>query len=218
RSYRNVFNFTDAITHYKKAMEKVGGEEFNKIKSELEEIEKLEKFDTTTQHSIKENLDYYILLLEELCRNIENKYEQGEYVDFIARLFRFNEAFLRCIIEMETNIQTNNEEELKKYINEENLSKYFEERKIEIRRSTIVYKKIIEHLLKKKEKKDFLGKANDFIKKIDSINDIRNNSIAAHGFRGVAKKDLVEKGTPEPAEIKKLLELLKEEYLKKEHC
>lgn len=142
-------------------------------------------------------------LISELYYNLQIKYKKGEYVDFLGRIFRFEEAVLRFVIEKEEpNITTdidpdgynfkNYQESLKKV---EELIPYLET--YEFEGGKLGYDKpnipallaILEFMIKEKDR-GYLSKPCEGLKTLYKLTPLRNKSILGHGFNGVSLEDI----------------------------
>ncbi|MEM1513401.1 MAG: hypothetical protein QXE46_00800 [Candidatus Thermoplasmatota archaeon] len=199
--YRYLFDFKKAITHYKKIKESYSGIEKSEIENIINNLEKLEKHSSVDQFS----KDYFLLLialLDELFNNILIKFEEGNYIDFLGRIVRFNEASLKFIFEYTTKISTEKGakgfEEFKNYIeqNEELLESLQKDKINYSEPNTLVLRKVIGYLISKERDtklKEIMKIVKSLGDKLDTLNEIRNKSILGHGFCGVSEDTIKEK-------------------------
>ena len=184
----------------------------------LESNEPINKENNELNNELKENIEKYKLLIDLLIDNMKSKWENGEYVDFVGRLFRLEEAVLRTIVEKEFNKSMD-----KKKINgdsrfygyekllEENpdVEKYLIEKGVKVnggvnryslfhllgylveKKGCGEYKKIHE-IMGKLNKNNKTKNAPKKLEKVESLADLRNKSIMAHGFIGVSKENIIE--------------------------
>lgn len=157
-------------------------------------------------------------IIAELFWNMEVKLKNREYVDFLGRLFRFEEAVLYYLINGAYNIDISKKENhqkffkkiknnasLKNKLNEItykgqflNLEKvnrpvlffilYENESK---RKFIMTFDKINKYLFDEKKKKNE-EKDKEYLKTTECLGDLRNRSIIAHGFQPVSKKIIEE--------------------------
>jgi len=223
KHYKELFDFKRALEEFEKAEKLANLKDKKKIREEIKLLSDLDRDDINSL-SIKENINLYVKLINLLIDNAIRKWENGEYVDFIGRIFRIEEAILRAIVEKEFNKSTDlfkieeNGKVIKKFLGFEELlnenpdiKKYLIEKGIEIDKGVNRYSLfgILEYLhLNKYKKKNKYGLIYRFItklnannktknapkklEKINSLEDLRNKSIIAHGFMGVSKEDIIE--------------------------
>ena len=221
--YKELFDFKRALEEFEKAEKLANLKHKKKIREEIELLSDLNRDDINSLN-MKDNTDLYIKLINLLIDNAIRKWENGEYVDFIGRIFRIEEAVLRAIVEKEFNksmelVKINeNGKEVKKFLGFEELlnenpelKKYLIEKGIEIERGVNRNSlfRILEYLHFNKYKKKnrygfiyrFITKLNTNhktknapkkLEKINSLEELRNKSIIAHGFMGVSKEDIIE--------------------------
>lgn len=185
KNHRLLFNFETAQVLFNEVKDKIPKHR-EEIYSTIDELEKLK------------NKDIHALI-RELYENMLVKWEQGAYVDFLGRLFRFEESVLRLVFERETGVTTEKRKggyaDFIRYIKENNnILQFLEKEGIDPNRiepNRKVLRKILEFWVKK-ERKTRLGQIFGFVKKINepngnSLADLRNKSILAHGFEGISK-------------------------------
>ncbi|WP_292459994.1 hypothetical protein [Methanothermococcus sp.] len=229
-NYKKMFDFKKALEEFEKAYNCGDVKIANKreIQKEIELIKDFEDVDVN-KIVIKDNIKLYAKLIDLLIENAKIKWENGEYVDFIGRIFRLKEALLRMIIEKEFNISTNpetikdeNGKKLKRWIefekfledNPEILNYLDKETDWNGRKepNNRVLDWILGYMVSKgkKEWKKY-GKIYGFSKNLEKLSELRNESILAHGFKGVSKMDIMkiygndEKIIKDLDEIKKLI-------------
>lgn len=148
-------------------------------------------------------------LIAELFYNIEIKYLGGEHVDVLSRTFRISEALLTWTVEGNTRIRTGPKMKLVKQKDaveevpglHDFLENYSDEEDGEINfgsnidRPTLLavarYLTQPEAGLSTDERRR-VEKAVRSVEKIKPLADLRNRSIAAHGFEGVSRERLVQ--------------------------
>ena len=140
-------------------------------------------------------------LIIELLNNIRVKINRKEYVDVVGRLFRLEEAVLGHFVEQDLKISVNRdkkegfkkfEQGVKKYPALENSLK-----KIRISGEPLDYKTpnretlraILQFLHKENPCNDKYRQIADLCNRLKPFSELRNNSILAHGFKGVSSKD-----------------------------
>ncbi len=205
KEHRVLFNFEESIKVLRKALNGAHGEERARIKSEIEDIERIEEGLKGKERFSEEYFLTYRALIKELVYNMKIKWEQGAYGDFLGRLFRFEEAVLRYIFEKETEVTTERVKgrygafELNVKSDMELLS-FLKEEGIKMERiepNQKVLRKILEFWVTKKRNAKW-GLVFKFVDKIskpegDSLTDLRNKSILAHGFEGISKDRINER-------------------------
>ncbi|XRO77250.1 hypothetical protein ACO3VM_01605 [Methanocaldococcus sp. 10A] len=195
-NYKKLFDFKSAEEMFNEALNYANLDNRKKI---LEELEILKEFSKEPKN-LEDRIKKYSLLINLLIDNAKMKWETGEYVDFIGRLFRIEEALLRLIFEKEFNISTDKEgaEEFKRFLNEnEDIVNYIkkkfdlEELKLEANRKVLLG--ILGYLVEINGKGKEYGRIYSILKRIENLSDLRNNTIIAHGFSGISEKDITEK-------------------------
>ena len=193
KEHRVLFNFEESVKVLRKALEGAHGEERARIKREVEDIEKIEEGIESKERFSEEYFLTYRALIKELAYNMKLKWEQGAYADFLGRLFRFEEAVLRYIFEKETRVTTEKikgkYEDFERYVKSDvELLSFLKAEGIKLERiepNRKVLRKILEFWVTK------WGPIFGFVDKInkpegDSLADLRNKSILAHGFEGIS--------------------------------
>ncbi len=201
KEHRALFDFEACIKDLEKVSDATFGEEKVRVKKEIEEINRLKEGLKNKEPFSEEYFLTYKALIKELCTNMKLKWGQRAYADFLGRLFRFEEALLRYVFEKETNVTTKKiKEEYKdfeRYVNDnEELLDFLGKNGIKLEHiepNRRVLRKILEFWVTKKAKQK-LGIIYRFVKKINepegnSLADLRNKSILAHGFEGISKDD-----------------------------
>lgn len=165
--------------------------------------------------------------IRELFFNMKIKYQNEEFVDFLGRLFRFQECILRFIVEKELRFSTEKDDEdgYKEFVNgigsrpdlEAFLkSQRFKDKPLDYTEPTTeVLIAILRYLKDDKsplsgEKKIVYGEVDEILKKVNKLSGLRNKSIIAHGFEGVSK-EILEKEYDSPEiviDLQKVLNLL----------
>jgi len=178
---RYCFNFEEAANSLKKPITNSTGDLRQKLKMLQNDVCEL-------------NEEWY---LKEIIFNSEIKLKNAEYIDFLGRIFRFLEAVAIPLIK-KYGVILNEKDRLSKDWLKENhkiqssLNEYFQNKyhvdfdctKTINRESCIaILEAISEHTA---GLVDILNK----IKKLSQLADIRNQSIIAHGFKGISKKTL----------------------------
>lgn len=207
KKYEMLFDFETALRYYEKARRKYSGERRIEIEAEIERLNRLKGGLSDKERFSEEYFLTYIALLEELYKNMKIKWEQGAYIDFLGRLFRFEEAVWRFVFEKETKVTTerksgeyqdfhrfvSSDKELSKFLNEEGIK----EDKLEPNRK--VLRKIVEFWVRKRGIKE-LGRIFRFFEEINtsegnslSLADLRNKSILAHDFKGISREEMERK-------------------------
>jgi len=188
-----LFNFDYAKEFFEKAKENIDldKEKIIEINEKLRLINKIEKE--------QDKVAKILILID----NTLHKYNNEEYVDFIGRVFRLKEALLRFIFEDYTGVSTDKTKEgfveFEKFLEErEDIVRYLKEKTKwdGTKKPTVwVLHNIIKYLFKngKMDKKRY-GLLFGFLESIEKakLEEIRNKSIIAHGFRGVKKEDIPE--------------------------
>lgn len=206
KEHRSQFDFEDSIKNLEKALTAASGEEKAIIKKEIEEIERLKGGLKGNELLGEEYFLKYRALIRELYTNMKQKWEQAAYADFLGRLFRFEEALLRYVFEKETKAVTEKSkgghEDFERHVKSDNeLLNFLEGKGIKLERlepNRMVLRLILEFWVREKGIGK-LGQIYRFVDKInkpedDSLADLRNKSILAHGFEGISKQDFEKYG------------------------
>jgi len=178
KNHRLLFDFESSQTLFNEVKDKLP-EHLEEIHSAIDELEKLK------------NKDRYALI-RELCKNMLVKWEQGAYVDFLGRLFRFEEAVLRFVVENEFNISTEKDENdlrFKSDVSSNNdLKNFLDKNRIDYDTpNRLCLFMMLRFLISKNPDRNDLKIITDTIKKIKKLSDLRNASIMAHGFEGISR-------------------------------
>lgn len=148
-----------------------------------------------------EYFERYIIQLEELYENMKVKWENGEYVDFLGRLFRFQESALRIVFELFYKTSTDKKEnegftefenKLKSIMNTKEFIDFMAKDKIKMKAdepNTLNLNTVLSFLCYTKKDKN-LAELKKFLDTIQKLSELRNYSIIAHGYRGVSKKTI----------------------------
>lgn len=134
-------------------------------------------------------------LLRELLHNMFLKATRGEFIDLLARVFRFQEAAYRAILE-KLGVEFKSEKRLdpkwisgvpalKSYLGECTVDGGPLEYKRDVNRR--VMEAILNYYAEKAEDQ-LAKKARDYLVKVDRLADLRNHTPSAHGFQGVSKQ------------------------------
>ena len=204
--HRLYFDTATAKSIATKGISEFLSPERNIFEDFLMDLEKIQKRD-------------YESLLVELYHNMVVKYRRSEFVDFLGRLYRFQEALLRCVVERDLKIST------------------------EINAKTKLHDDFVKGVEARPDLKEFLscertpsgGPVNymsigvpvlmaclkylivklnfsyrlvyDLLKQFDILTNLRNKSIIGHGFDGVSEKILNDNYDGSVLEgVKKILE------------
>ena len=222
-NYKKMFNFKKALNEFEKALncENISFKERDKIQKEIKLINCFKNANLGDM-CINENLELYVKLISLLIENAIIKWENGEYVDFIGRVFRIEEAILRMIIEKEYNISTNKDNKTKTYPEFEKFLKENKEIIEYLKRNKWnetcvpnikILSWIFEYNVKEVKNKNWVkkyGKIYNFIINLEKLSDLRNKSILAHGFIGVSEENILEKYNESNNNKNKLIEDLNE--------
>ena len=194
KNYRLLFDFENA----KKILTDIR----SKLTDRREEIEDAENdLERLKNRDIK-------ALIKELYENMEIKWKQGAYVDFLGRLFRFEEACYYYLISKNFGIDISNRQNHKEFIDiikkDNELMRFLKskryggnELKID---ETNVKRPLLFFILSYHKEKWGVGllyrvfnKINDYEGNPDlSLGNLRNKTIIAHGFEGVSKEKIME--------------------------
>jgi hypothetical protein len=203
--YREAFDFTRARSALAEGIRQASGELRSFMMGIQPDLERLARSNDTGA------------LLCEVYANAVITFGNQRYADFLGRVFRFQEAALRHIVETQLNLPTN----LAKPVRETNLARFLAAIAANptlqahldaatIDGNPLVYKygpnrpvmsSLLDFLargglradgkpyLAKAEQGRFIGlkKAMD---KLDSLAELRNQSIIAHGYAGVSREEL----------------------------
>jgi len=146
----------------------------------------------------------YVSLIAELFYNMRIKYLRQEFVDFLGRIYRFEEGVLRYIIETELDVTTKKEKSSKSLT----LARYIEENSelSDLIRSQKTpegeavdpskhglprFNACLNYLIVEKGKDEY-KKVYEIFRKFVQLINIRNESIIGHGFKGVSEEIIKE--------------------------
>lgn len=143
----------------------------------------------------------HVSLITELFYNLEIKYLRKEYVDFSGRIFRFQEAALRYLIERELGLSTDIDKKTgtqsafsQGVENMPSLREFIASEKtpygapINYNRFGIpVLMACFKYLIIKKGKESYYP-VYDILQKLNGIVELRNKSILGHGFEGISRE------------------------------
>ena len=170
---------------------------------------------------IENNRDY-VWLISELYTNIMIKWQNEEYVDFLGRLFRFQEALIRYVFENITSISTGKSretgfKEFRNYIEKDNdLKSFLEREKIKCQEPTVLcLRYLIKYMINQRlEERELLKEINDFADKIEKLGELRNKTIMAHGFEGVSKEVIANTYRPDKlvTDLEKIIRFINKNY------
>ncbi len=186
--------YFDTLTARTVARQAIGefSSEKNVFGSLISELKKIESGD-------------YVSLILELFYNMRIKYLRKEFVDFLGRLYRFQEAVPRYLIEREFGISTDvdpktgkqteldrlleSDEELKGFIASQKMPKGGNIDPSRVGTPRLVA--FLDFLIEKKGMNKF-HPISEFFKKTEKLMKIRNKSIVAHGFDGISEEIIKE--------------------------
>lgn len=207
--YRSVFDFRRAKVYFEESGLD-GSELCEQMKSLVEKPDEVAR-------------------LRELLEGMKVKAKKGEFVDFLARLYRFGEEASRLIFKIITSLDISEYRSGKyvKFIEYVNKNPEIKEALVKKNRSTeapnLNNLKIIFDLLARKYrlgpnfKLRLAEKGSKLCDVLIPFNEKRNNTIIAHGFEGCSKEDVEEiiskKINLKHEEIRTLKDLI--EYLEK---
>lgn len=196
KNHRLLFDFESSQTLFNEVKDKLP-KHLEEIHSAIDKLEKLKSEDVCA-------------LIHELYKNMLAKWEQGAYVDFLGRLFRFEEGVYYYLIqkkfEIDISKKSKHAEFIDKVRSDDKLKKYLEgiwyngdKLNFEVNRPflyfvTSFYRKefgLVTRIFDKVnyyEDKDGKNKERD---SQESLGRMRNKTIIAHGFEGVSH-DLID--------------------------
>ncbi len=213
KASRDLFDFDRSLSILNEIKDSFSEPEKNECLKEIADIEK-----------VKDKKDMKALI-KELYENMKRRWEQGAYADFIGRLFRFEEAVLRFIVEREYKISTDINEKgdfpiFVTFIKDEKnagLKNFLARAKINIEnpqpnRKTLYY--ILRYIITQHNGDSELENVGFVLGKIENLGEIRNKSILAHGFDGVSKEKIVEKYKSDELmkDIEKIVNFIQNKY------
>ncbi|MBM7846600.1 hypothetical protein [Herpetosiphon giganteus] len=198
--YREDFDFKSA----KNVLEQV---HFNVDGSLRDLVHSIQNSAYNINHADRE------FLLVELYYNAQIAYTNGRYVDFLGRVFRFQETVLRHVIENSFNISTDyskahKAENLAKFnqiladdpiLHEYLENKQFAGNKLDYRHFSVPVLLALLDFLTKNPQQKYLAKKQvgiytglrELIIKLSNLSDMRNQSVIAHGFEGVSEDQII---------------------------
>lgn len=121
-----------------------------------------------------------IYLLNELKNNAIYEYENGAYTDFLGRVFRSLEDIYRFILIKKNILKINENDNLKLNKAELESAGIIVKGKLNVPQMSTILEKILE-----KESEEY--KLYIHCTKMDKLRQIRNDSVLAHGYKGVSK-------------------------------
>jgi hypothetical protein len=135
--------------------------------------------------------DLQRVFLGELFHNLRLKVQQGEWVDFLGRVFRLHEGILRLVFELETRHSTDGTDrkgypDFEKAIREDSELSGL---KIDARPTTFVLGRVLEHWVRTGGKATY-GPVEGARGLIEELTALRNKSIIAHGYEAVSEEDI----------------------------
>jgi len=174
----------------------------NEFMEQIPSIEKERYEELAINFSDGENLDF-ISLISELFSNMVIKWDNKDYIDFVGRLYRFNETIPQIIFEKETDQKIDWESreegnkqfmdiltgypELENKIRDKSNINKDEKIKANAQALEICFNYFVE------KNGSEIGPVYDIYNKIKStIDETRHYTIVAHGFKGISKKDIFE--------------------------
>lgn len=159
---------------------------------------------------LRENLDKFAqedkkALMLELYNNAKIKAKRKEYVDFLGRIFRLQEALLRYVVEMELQIPTDvsSTEKREKYRHaiKGQIEDFLKTLKVggKLLRyeepNTMALLNLIKFIVEEKGQEKYRT-FYEKIEKTQRLARLRDRSIMAHGFEEISEKKLEEKNYP----------------------
>ncbi len=135
-------------------------------------------------------------LLRELYFNLAATWEAERYVDFLGRLFRFQEAVVRLLMEKYLEIPTDETKDRSAFVDavrsKPALISYLESYSLEYERMTKpVFLAILRYHIGQTQDPGFFQNACDLLSSFEKLSQLRNKSIIAHGFEGVSREIIV---------------------------
>ncbi|MFQ3663480.1 MAG: hypothetical protein SNJ69_13935 [Chloroflexaceae bacterium] len=203
--YRESFDFDRAQQALTEGLRAASGELRNFLGTLKPDLERLiERTDTAA-------------LLVEIYENARTTFDNGRYADFLGRVFRFQEAALRHIVETRLGLATDlspakRKESLEQFVREieanPHLKAFLDEAKINgqpLRYTDGPNREVLRRLLDfaladgrradgslylNKAEQEHYGRVRSLLNSMDSLAQLRNQSIIAHGFAGVSREAL----------------------------
>ncbi|MBI2848721.1 MAG: hypothetical protein HYX88_01125 [Chloroflexi bacterium] len=153
-----------------------------------------------------------LALIREVYFNARIKYRQEEYVDFLGRVFRLQEAVLRYVVERKLAFSTALDKKTRTFKAftegvESNhvLHKFLEEKSYEGQRlkwhqvNIPTLMAVLEFLLLSSQEpslssseREAYSESYRIFKKLKKLSELRDQSIIAHGFQGISRKIIAE--------------------------
>lgn len=156
------------------------------------------------QGASKLSLDKRKALIRELYLNLEIKYKCKEYIDFLGRIFRFQEDVLRYIFEKETKHSTDLDEDTRIYLE---FTKYIEENQklrdflnkqtyggkpLEYSRPNMpTLMAILNFYILGRRSKNY-PRIYEIFQKVNKLSSLRNKTAIAHGYESVSREKIRE--------------------------
>ncbi len=146
------------------------------------------------------NQEATLNLLEELYYNTYVTFLAGQYIDFLGRLFRFQEAVCRYLIELHYKLPTDALKQKEEFIQGikqiPSLVEYLKTKKIEYYTMNIpTFLSLIDFLtqadLLSTEEKERIANIYKLLNQIQNLVSWRNKTIIAHGWQGINKEQLL---------------------------
>ena len=197
KNHRLLFNFESAHTLFNEVKNKIP-EHQNEIYSAIDELEKLKSGDVCA-------------LIHELYENMLVKWEQGAYVDFLGRLFRFEEGIYYYLIQKKFEIDisktSKHEEFIDKVRSDDKLKSYLENKKhngknieFDVNRPFLYFVAslypeefgLVTRVFDEVNHYEDTDTKNKERGSQEPLGRMRNKTIIAHGFEGVSH-DLIDK-------------------------
>lgn len=198
--HRLAFDFKRAREYCEKSMDAAGRPLEEQMQRHLDAVNGLER-DAASDGDKKR-------LLAELFYNVEVKYEAGEFVDVLGRVFRLQEAILTRIVEEHTALRggkkLKDQEDavealpgLMEFLENDYRTADGEELDLGREMNRVGLAAVVEYMAKsgpglsEKRKAEVSGMA-AVAKRIEKLAGLRNKTILAHGFEGVSEENVRE--------------------------
>lgn len=153
-------------------------------------------------------------LLEELFYNAEITFLNGQYIDFLGRLFRFQEATCRYLVELYLKLPTDALNKRKIFIQgveqNPNLVQYLKQSNIDYRTMDIpAFLGVVSYLAQEGFEpseenlildKEAITNCYELLNRIQKLASWRNKSIIAHSWQGINKEQLLSEYGVNPEE------------------
>lgn len=211
-AYRLNFDFTLALRTIERAViPRSSGTLRNAAIAQQEQLTRLRDVAEALQNADAPRPDCYPPLLRELYVNTVLTWNAGRYADFLARAFRFEEAALRWAVEATLHLPTGSAKQPRGSA----LPAFVEgiERDPELRQPvespyegrTLDYKRaptreLLRHLLATPRLRSdpTAQRVKALTDRLRRLSELRNDSIVAHGFKGVSREAIIEAYGGEP--------------------